>query len=334
MAKVLVTGGLGYIGSHTVVELINQGHQVSIVDNLCNSKLFILDRIEKITCKKPTFYNFDIKDSTLVLDFFSKHSFDAIVHFAAYKAVGESLEKPLMYYQNNLGTLFNLLEATKLHKIDNFIFSSSCTVYGQADKMPITEDFPWKTAESPYAKTKQMCEEVLMDFVKANGNKVCALRYFNPIGAHSSALIGELPIGHPNNLVPYITQTAVGIRKELQVFGNDYPTKDGTAVRDYIYVGDLAKAHVSALDLMLNSSDSDYKIYNLGTEKGNTVLEVIHAFERANKLALPYKIVERRKGDIAIAYANCTKAEKELNWKVQFSLEESLKTAWAWQKTL
>jgi UDP-glucose 4-epimerase len=333
---ILVTGGLGYIGSHTVVELLNNNFEVVIIDDLSNSEKFILKNIEEITGKKPVFYPFDLKRKELLGQVFDAHQIDGCINFAASKAVGESQLKPVDYYENNLFTLINILQEFKHRGISNFIFSSSCTVYGQADKMPIHEETPLKMPESVYGKTKQMGEEILIDFAKAYHRKITLLRYFNPIGAHPSAKIGELPIGVPNNLVPYVMQTAAGIREKLNIWGNDYPTADGTAVRDYIYVVDLAKAHVAALrKLMENDSDTTViDIFNLGTGKGSSVLEVVKAFEAANNVEVPYQICDRREGDITIAYANADKAEKELGWKSETSLEEALKTVWQWQNYL
>ena len=332
---ILVTGGLGYIGSHTVVELLNNNFDVVIIDNLSNTEEKILNGIKEITGKNPIFYPFDLKKRESVSQVLDAHHIDGCIHFAAFKAVGESQVKPIDYYKNNLFSLINLLQEFKERKISNFIFSSSCTVYGQADKMPIDEDTPIKPAESSYGKTKQMCEDILKDFANAHQKKVSILRYFNPIGAHPSAKIGELPLGIPNNLVPYITQTALGIREKLNIWGNDYPTPDGTAIRDYIYVGDLAKAHLKALQkLMTTSSKTIIDIFNLGTGKGYSVLEIVKTFERANNISVPYQICNRRAGDITIAYANVNTAEKELNWKALTSLEESLKTSWKWQKNL
>jgi UDP-glucose 4-epimerase len=333
---ILVTGGLGYIGSHTVVELLNNNFEVVIIDDLSNSEKFILKNIEEITGKKPVFYPFDLKRKELLAQVFDAHQIDGCINFAASKAVGESQLKPVDYYENNLFTLINILQEFKHRGISNFIFSSSCTVYGQADQMPINEDTPLKMPESVYGKTKQMGEEILIDFAKAYHRKITLLRYFNPIGAHPSAKIGELPIGVPNNLVPYVMQTAAGIREKLNIWGNDYPTPDGTAVRDYIYVVDLAKAHVAALrKLMENNSDTAViDIFNLGTGKGSSVLEVVKAFEAANDVEVPYQICNRREGDITIAYANADKAEKELGWKSETSLEEALKTVWQWQNYL
>ncbi|MDM1553465.1 MULTISPECIES: UDP-glucose 4-epimerase GalE [Chryseobacterium] len=333
---ILVTGGLGYIGSHTVVELLNNGFEVVIVDDLSNSERFILNNIEEITGKKPVFYPFDLKRKELLNQVFDAHQIEGCINFAAFKAVGESQVKPVDYYENNLFSLINILQEFKEREISNFIFSSSCTVYGQADIMPIDENTPLKMPESVYGKTKQMGEEILIDFAKAYNRKISLLRYFNPIGAHSSAKLGELPIGIPNNLVPYVTQTAAGVREKLSVWGDDYPTEDGTAVRDYIYVVDLAKAHVAALKKLLEDSSNETVIdtYNLGTGKGSSVLEVVNAFEKANNVEVAYQICERREGDITIAYADPSKAERELGWKSETSLEESLKTVWEWQKYL
>lgn len=333
---ILVTGGLGYIGSHTVVELLNDNFEVVIVDDLSNSERFILKNIEEITGKKPVFYPFDLKRKELLTQVFDAHQIEGCINFAASKAVGESQLKPVDYYENNLFSVINILQEFKERGISNFIFSSSCTVYGQADTMPIDENTPLKMPESVYGKTKQMGEEILMDFAKAYHRKISLLRYFNPIGAHPSAKIGELPIGVPNNLVPYVMQTAAGIREKLSIWGNDYPTEDGTAVRDYIYVVDLAKAHVAALKRLMNDQSEETKIdiYNLGTGKGSSVLEVVKAFETANNVEVPYQICDRREGDITIAYANVDKAERELGWKSETSLEEALRTVWQWQKYL
>lgn len=333
---ILVTGGLGYIGSHTVVELLNNDFDVVIVDDLSNSERFILKNIEEITGKKPVFYPFDLKRKELLNQVFDAHQIDGCINFAASKAVGESQIKPVDYYENNLFSLINILQEFKERGISNFIFSSSCTVYGQADVMPIDENTPLKMPESVYGKTKQMGEEILADFAKAYHRKITLLRYFNPIGAHPSAKLGELPIGIPNNLVPYVTQTAAGIREKLSIWGDDYPTQDGTAVRDYIYVGDVAKAHVAALKKLMEdqSEEAVIDIYNLGTGKGSSVLEVVKAFENANGIEIPYQICDRREGDITTAYANPGKAENELGWKSETTLEESLRTTWEWQKYL
>lgn len=333
--NIVVTGGLGYIGSHTVVALQEAGFTVSILDDLSNSDLSVLNRITEISGIKPEFHVIDLKNTEAVKDFFQSAKIDGIIHFAAHKAVGESVEKPLIYYRNNLLGLINLLEAMKENEVDNLIFSSSCTVYGQADTMPIDESAPFKKAESPYGKTKQMGEEILEDFVAADSKNVISLRYFNPVGAHSSGLIGELPLGVPNNLVPFVTQTAAGIRECLSVFGDDYPTRDGTAIRDYIYVGDLADAHVKALNRLIEKKNKEnLEVFNLGTGIGSTVLEIVKTFEKVNHLKLNYKTVGRRAGDIVEAFADNTKAEKELGWKPKTTLEESMRTAWEWQKTL
>lgn len=333
---ILVTGGLGYIGSHTVVELLNSGFEVVIVDDLSNSERFILNNIEEITGKKPVFYPFDLRRKELLTQVFDAHSIDGCINFAASKAVGESQVKPVDYYENNLFSLINILQEFKAREISNFIFSSSCTVYGQAEVMPINENAPLKMPESVYGKTKQMGEEILIDFAKAYHRKISLLRYFNPIGAHPSAKIGELPSGIPNNLVPYVMQTAAGIREKLSIWGNDYDTEDGTPIRDYIYVVDLAKAHVEALKKLMEdpSVETVIDIYNLGTGNGSSVLEVVKAFEKANGVEVPYQICARREGDITIAYADPQKAEKELHWKSETSLEESLRTVWEWQKYL
>jgi len=333
---ILVTGGLGYIGSHTVVELLNNGFDVVIVDDLSNSEKFILKNIEEVAGKKPVFYPFDLKRRELLTQVFDAHQIEGCINFAASKAVGESQVKPIDYYENNLFTLINILQEFKERGISNFIFSSSCTVYGQAEKMPIDENTPLKMPESVYGKTKQMGEEILIDFAKAYNRKISLLRYFNPIGAHPSGKLGELPLGIPNNLIPYVTQTAAGIREKLNIWGDDYDTEDGTAVRDYIYVVDLAKAHVSALKNLLQSNEETVviDIFNLGTGKGSSVLEVVKAFETANDVKVPYQICARREGDITIAYANADKAEKELHWKSETSLEESLRTVWKWQQYL
>ena len=335
MSKILVTGGLGYIGSHTVVALQNAGYEVVIIDDLSNTEIGVLDKITSITGTKPTYFEIDLKNQEKVNEFFKTNKIDGIINFAAHKAVGESVEKPLMYYRNNLLGLINLLDAMKDFDADNIIFSSSCTVYGQADKMPIDEQTPLKKPESPYGKTKQMGEEILEDFSTAFDKNVICLRYFNPVGAHPTAKIGELPKGIPNNLIPYVTQTAAGIREALSVWGDDYPTRDGTAIRDYIDVNDLADAHVKAVTRLIeNKNNSKLEFFNLGTGTGSTVLEVVHAFEDANDLKLKYEIKERRAGDIIEAYANNSLAEKELGWKPETKLSESMRTAWEWQKSL
>lgn len=332
---ILVTGGLGYIGSHTVVELIQNNFDVVIIDDLSNTEKNVLDGIEKITGVRPVFYPFDLKRRQLLTQVLEAHKIEGCIHFAAYKAVGESQEKPVDYYENNLFSLINILQEFKEKNISNFIFSSSCTVYGQADEMPINEDTPLKLPESSYGKTKQMGEEIIKDFATAHHKKVSLLRYFNPIGAHPSSLIGELPLGVPNNLIPYVSQTAAGIREQLSIFGDDYPTPDGTAIRDYIYVVDLAKAHVASLKKLISSdADTVIDIFNLGTGKGSSVLEVVKGFETANDVEVKYEFKPRRAGDITIAYANASRAEQELGWKAATSLEEALKTTWQWQKYL
>ena len=332
MKKILVTGGLGFIGSHTVVELQQAGYEVVIIDNLYNSKIEVLDSITSITSIKPSYFNIDLRNKIAVEDFFKNNKIDGIIHFAASKAVGESVNNPLLYYENNISTLVYLLQEMKKHKLSNFIFSSSCTVYGQADELPITENAPTKPAESPYGNTKQIGEEIIRESCKANELKAIALRYFNPIGAHETANIGELPIGVPQNLIPFVTQTAAGIRKELSVFGDNYPTKDGTAVRDYIHVVDLAKAHIAALERLLkNNNKKDFEVFNVGTGTGSSVLEVIQAFEKVSNTKLNYKIVGRREGDITSAFADTTLAKVELGWKTEKTLEEALLAAWKWQ---
>ena len=335
MDKILVTGGLGFIGSHTVVELQNEGFEVIIIDDLSNSYIEVLDGITEITGVKPTFEQLDLKNKQSVKSFFEKYSdLRGVIHFAASKAVGESVEKPLLYYENNITTLTYLLQELTNLENQNFIFSSSCTVYGQADELPITENAPVKPAESPYGNTKQIGEEIIKDTCNVSEKfNAISLRYFNPIGAHPSALIGELPIGVPQNLVPYITQTGIGKREQLSVFGGDYPTSDGTCIRDYIHVVDLAKAHVFALKrLLLNEQDTNYDVFNLGTGVGSSVLEVIKSFERVSGLDLNYKIVERRAGDVTAAYADTTKANTILKWKTESSLDEAILSAWKWEQ--
>lgn len=334
---ILVTGGTGYIGSHTVVELMNEGYDVVIIDNLSNSEKSVLDGIAEITGRRPYFEQFDICDKEKVDNFFRVYKkLDAIIHFAAYKAVGESIEKPLMYYQNNLNTLMNLLEGMITYNVPNIVFSSSATVYGQPDELPVNEEAPFKPADSPYGNTKQIAEEIIRDTVKVNPKiKAISLRYFNPIGAHPSALIGELPRGVPNNLVPFITQTAIGIRDELKVFGDDYHTPDGSAIRDYINIVDLARAHVVSINRMLgDQSKSNLEIFNLGTGKGSSVLEIIDAFEKATGEKLKYSIVGRRPGDVESVYADTKYANEELGWKANAGLEETLLSAWNWEKNI
>lgn len=334
---ILVTGGTGYIGSHTVVELQNAGFEVVIIDDLSNSTADVVDNIEKISGIRPAFEQFNLQNEQALEQFWMKYpGIEAIIHFAASKAVGESVELPLLYYRNNLVSLMNLLSGMTEHQINNLVFSSSCTVYGQPDQLPVTENTPRKEAESPYGNTKAISEDIIRDFVKANsGKNAIALRYFNPIGAHPSALIGELPRGVPNNLVPYITQTAAGLREQLSVFGNDYDTPDGSCLRDFINVVDLAKAHVVAIKRLLDhKSQSGYEFFNVGTGNGVSVLELIHTFENANHVKLNYKIVGRRAGDIAKIYADTTKANNELGWRAEASLDETLKSAWEWEKKI
>lgn len=336
MKKILVTGGTGFIGSHTVVELQQNGYEVVIVDNLSNSTIEVLDNITAITGIRPDFHKFDLAEQVPTAEFFSKNSdIDGIIHFAAFKAVGESMAKPLDYYRNNLQSLINLLEGMKIHSIKNIVFSSSCTVYGQPDELPVTEQAPLKPAWSAYGNTKQMCEDILRFAAPAHGLRTIALRYFNPIGAHYTSLIGELPLGVPNNLVPFITQTAIGKRESLSVFGDDYDTPDGTAVRDYIHVVDLAKAHVIAVERMMNNKGkSEFEIFNLGTGNGFSVLEVINAFEKVSGVKLNYKIVPRRPGDIEKVWADTRFANDELGWKAEKGIDEMMLNSWEWEKAL
>lgn len=334
MNTILVTGGMGYIGSHTVVELQNAGFKVVIVDDLSNSGIGALDGIEQITGKRPIFVEADCRDSEKMNETFSNYKIDAVIHFAASKAVGESVEKPIMYYDNNINSLLTVLRTMKQHQVENIVFSSSCTVYGQPDQLPVTEQTPRKDAESPYGNTKRICEDILSDSSKAYKHlNSIALRYFNPIGAHASALIGELPLGVPANLVPYITQTAAGIREELQVFGDDYNTADGSCIRDFINVVDLAKSHVIAVQRLIEKKNkSSYEIFNIGTGSGASVLELLTTFEEATKRKVPYKIVGRRAGDIEQIYANASFANEELGWKAEINLADTLLSAWKWEK--
>jgi UDP-glucose 4-epimerase len=335
--KILVTGGLGFIGSHTVVELQQKGFEVVVIDNLSNSTLSVLNGIEKITGIRPFFEQLDLRDKAAVFSFFeSQSNIEGVIHFAASKAVGESVENPLLYYENNINTLVYVLQALAKFEIFNFIFSSSCTVYGQADVLPISENAAIKKAESPYGNTKQIGEEIIADTCSVSPNlKAISLRYFNPIGAHPSSEIGELPIGVPQNLVPFITQTAIGVRKELAVFGNDYPTIDGTCVRDYIHVVDLAKAHVVAMEQLLNNNNrANYETYNIGTGKGSTVLEVIASFEKIANSSLNYRFAPRRKGDVVQAYADNKKVTTALGWEAASSLDDAMLSAWKWEQKL
>jgi UDP-glucose 4-epimerase len=333
--NVLVTGGAGFIGSHTVVELVNAGFSPVIIDNLNNSSESVLTGLKKIIGFDVPFYKADCNDFEVVKDIIVKHKIEGIIHFAAYKAVGESVEKPIKYYKNNIGSLVNILEVMQVTKVKNLVFSSSCTVYGQPDHIPVTEDTPKKKAESPYGNTKAIAEDILEDVIKSGEQmSIISLRYFNPIGAHPSAEIGELPNGVPSNLIPFVTQTAIGKRNKLVVFGSDYDTVDGSNVRDFIHVVDLAKAHVSALNLLKGKETAFYDVFNLGTGTGNSVLEVIKTFEEVNNLKLNYEIGPRRSGDVEKIYGDVEKASKILNWKTEKSLEESLKDAWTWELKL
>lgn len=335
--KIIVTGGTGYIGSHTVVELIHNGFEPLILDDLSNSEVEVLDGIQQITGKKPVFTQLDITDLSALRQFCQQHSgIKAVIHFAAFKAVGESVEKPLEYYRNNLISLMNLLTVMREYSIPNLVFSSSCTVYGQPDLLPVTENSPVKPANSPYGNTKQIGEEIIRDTIAASKDiQAISLRYFNPIGAHRSALIGELPVGTPLNLVPFLTQTVAGLREELKVFGNDYDTPDGTGIRDYIDVVDLAGAHVAAIKRLLTGKNrSAYEVFNLGTGNGLSVMEIIKTFEKATGINVNYRLVPRRPGDIARIYADTTLANNELGWKANTPLEETLLSAWNWEKKI
>lgn len=336
--KVLVTGGTGFIGSHTVVELQNEGYEVIIVDNFSNSEPFIADRITQITGVSPVLEPFDLCDAARLDTIFSKHpAIDAVIHFAALKAVGDSVLRPLEYYRNNLVSLINLLDSMKRHNCSSIVFSSSCTVYGQPEKLPVTENDPVTPAVSPYGNTKKISEDIIRDATDASDGelKAISLRYFNPIGAHPSALIGELPMGVPENLVPYITQTAIGIRKELSVYGDDYNTPDGTAIRDYLHVVDLAKAHVVSLKRLLEGSNkAPWEVFNLGTGKGVSVLEAIESFARATGIRIPYRLAPRRKGDIEKIWADPSLANRELGWETVSSLDDAMLTAWEWEQEI
>ncbi len=336
MKKILVTGGMGYIGSHTVVELQKSGFEPVIVDNLSNSNAKIVDLIARITGKKPLFEKLDMCDLPALQSFFEKHTDIAgVIHFAAYKAVGESVNKPLKYYRNNIVSLLNLLQCMEMLPNKNLVFSSSCTVYGQPDKLPVTEQAPVKPAISPYGNTKQIAEEIIQDTVLQQEIKAISLRYFNPIGAHESGLIGELPLGVPDNLVPYITQTAIGKREKLTVFGNDYNTPDGTCIRDYIYVSDLAKAHVVALNRMLeNKNEQAHEIFNIGTGTGYSVLDAINAFEKSTGVKLNWAFSDRRPGDVEQVWADTTFANIKLGWKAEKDLDVMMATAWKWEQNL
>lgn len=331
--KILVTGGLGFIGSHTVVCLHEAGFEPIIIDNLSNSLMSAMDGILSLIGYKPTFINADVNDKIALSNLIESHKPEAIIHFAAFKAVGESVEKPLMYYHNNLGGLISVLEVMQQHNLSNLVFSSSCTVYGEPDTVPVSESTSTKPAQSPYGATKQMGEIILND--NAYWCNTQCLRYFNPIGAHPTAALGELPLGIPNNLIPYLTQTAAGIRKELTVFGSDYDTSDGTCIRDYIHVMDLADAHVKAVERLLNQQQLEsFEVFNIGTGKGFSVLEVIHSFEKENKIAVPHKIGPRRTGDVVKVWADTSKVENVLGWKAKRGLDEMMRDAWNWQLKL
>ena len=331
---VLVTGGAGYIGSHTSVELINAGYEVVIVDNLSNSDRSSLEGIEKITGVKPLFIEADCCDMEAMRRVFEQYDFQSVIHFAAFKAVGESVSEPLKYYRNNLLSLTNILELMHEYKRSNILFSSSATVYGDADELPVTEQTPRKSATSPYGNTKQMAEDILRDTVAAfEGMNGIALRYFNPIGAHPTALIGELPRGVPNNLVPYVTQTAAGVRECLSIFGDDYPTPDGSCLRDYIDIVDLARAHVVAIDRMVNNKNKmAFEIFNIGTGRPVSVFELVKGFEQANDLKLNYKVAPRRPGDVTAVWADTRLANEELGWKAERELNDTLRSAWLWER--
>lgn len=328
--KILITGGAGYIGSHTTVELLNHGYDVVVVDNFSNSSKESLKRVEEITGKHLAFYEADLRDATVLEDIFAAGDIDAVIHFAGLKAVGESVEKALWYYQNNLESTLTLLEVMKAHGVTKLVFSSSATVYGDPAKLPITEDLPL-SATNPYGQTKLMIEQILKDVTATNNNwNITSLRYFNPVGAHESGRIGEDPNGIPNNLLPYVSQVAIGKREKVRVFGNDYDTPDGTGVRDYIHVVDLAKAHLAALEHL--DHENVYKAYNIGTGKGVSVLELIEAFGKAAGKDIPYEIVDRRPGDIASCYADPSLAEQELGWKAELSIEQACADSWRWQQ--
>ena len=329
--NILVTGGAGFIGSHTIVELLAGGHTVTVIDNFVNSNKKVFESLEKITGESINFTESDVRDTEELVYLMEANCIEAVIHFAALKAVGESVQKPLEYYRNNIDGLLSVLEAMQRTKVPKLIFSSSATVYGDADEMPITEDAPLKPATNPYGATKQMAEQIIQDACKSSGLQAVLLRYFNPIGAHSSGLIGELPLGTPNNLVPFVAQAAAGLRDTLTVFGNDYETPDGSGVRDYIHVVDLAKAHVKSVDYLKEAEDK-VTILNIGTGRGTSVLEVINTFEKVNNVKVPYTVGPRRPGDIATCYASPAKAEKVLGWKANLSLEQALADTWKWQQ--
>lgn len=333
---ILVTGGAGFIGSHTTVELIQAGYEVVIVDNFSNSSIDTLNRIEKITSIKPRLYNLDLRDKAKLKKVFRDNNIESVIHFAALKAVGESVEKPVLYYQNNIVSLLNLLEVINEEgKVKNFVFSSSACVYGNPKTLPVNEDSEIQPATSPYGATKKMAEDILHDVSRVSSLQVMALRYFNPIGAHVSGELGELPQGEPNNLLPYLTQVAVGKLPELKVFGNDYDTADGYAVRDFIHVVDLAQAHIKALERMeTGQSQANFEVYNLGTGHGYSVKEIIDTFEKVNNVKVNYRVVDRRAGDIAVLYTEADKAHRDLNWRAELGLSDMLKSAWKWENTL
>ena len=335
MKNILITGGAGYIGSHTAIEMIKGGLSPVIIDDLSNSDVKVLERLKEITGKDIPFYQGDCGDRKLLDLIIKEHDISGVIHFAAFKAVGESTNDPLKYYQNNVCSLITLLSFMKDHKIKDLVFSSSCTVYGQPDVLPVTEETPRKDAESPYGNTKKICEDILIDCVKSKaGIRVVSLRYFNPVGAHASAKIGELPLGKPNNLVPFVTQTAAGIREKLTIFGNDYDSVDGTCIRDYIHVVDLADAHLKAIQYLEDKEDDFYDVFNVGTGQGNTVLEVIQTFEKINGIKLNYEIGPRRSGDVEKVWADTSKINKLLGWKAKLTLEDSMRDSWNWQKSL
>ena len=331
--KILVTGGAGYIGSHTVVELLTAGFQTVVIDSLERSEFRIMEGVEKITNQKVTFHKIDCLDFSALDSLFAAHKFSAVIHFAAYKSVNESVERPLAYYKNNVGSLINLLEVMKKHGVKNLIFSSSCTVYGQPDQIPVNEQAPFKKAESPYGQSKQVCEQILADVAK-EGFQIISLRYFNPIGAHPSALIGELPIGVPNNLVPYVTQAAAGVREKLIVFGNDYNTPDGSCLRDFIHVSDVAEAHVKALEYLKAKPELVYDVFNLGTGVGVSVLELVNRFIQVTGVKVPFIIGPRRPGDVEKVFADPKKISRALGWKAKYELGEALLHAWNWERKI
>lgn len=335
MKNILITGGAGYIGSHTAVELVKAGFEPIILDNFSNSEKSVLDGLKQILGRDLTCYDEDCNDREAVEKIFVNHEFAGVIHFAAYKAVGESTQLPLKYYKNNIDSLLVILDCMEKYGVKDLVFSSSCTVYGQPDELPVTEKTPRKEAESPYGNTKKICEDILRDLVKSGvKTRIISLRYFNPVGAHASSALGELPLGTPNNLVPFITQTAVGIWEKLTVFGDDYETSDGSCVRDYIHVMDLADAHVKSLEYLYNQKDNFYDIFNVGTGRGNTVLEVIHSFEKVSGKSLNYIIGPRRPGDVEKVWADTSKINSLLGWKAQYSLEDSLRDSWNWQLKL